>query len=90
MVFIGMFASSELGTNMLRKHRPEEYERLRLELLKMRKKANLSQVQLADKLKVRQQFVSKYETGERNLDFVEVCLVCKACGVDVGSLKIGL
>jgi len=75
---------------MLRKQHPNQYEKLRLELIKMRKNAKLSQVQLAEKLKVRQQFVSKYETGERNLDFVEVCLVCKACGVDVGSLKIGL
>lgn len=88
--FIGVFASNFLGTSMLKKYRPDQYEELRLELIKMRKRASLSQVQLAGRMKVRQQFVSKYETGERNLDYVEVCLVCKACGVDVGSLKIGL
>ena len=75
---------------MLKEKYPKHYEKLKEMLVKMRKDAGLTQVGLAEKLKVRQQFVSKYETGERNLDFVEVCLVCKACGQDIEYLKIDL
>lgn len=56
-------------------------------LIKMRKEAGLTQVDLAKKLDVPQQFVSKYETGERNLDFIEVTLICEACGKSINSLK---
>lgn len=71
---------------MLKNRFPKRYEKLRLSLIEMRKQAGLTQVELADKLKVPQQFISKYETGERNLDFVEVALVCEVCGVDVSEL----
>ncbi len=46
----------------------------------MRKAASLSQVELAEKLDKPQSFVSKYESGERRLEYVEVELVCRACG----------
>ena len=44
---------------------------------------NLKQVELAKKLKKPQSFVSKYETGERNLDFVELSEICKVCDVSI-------
>jgi transcriptional regulator with XRE-family HTH domain len=44
---------------------------------------NLRQVDVAKRLGMPQSFVSKYETGERRLDFVETVLVCEA-------LKIGI
>jgi transcriptional regulator with XRE-family HTH domain len=48
-----------------------------------RKLARLSQVELAAKLGKRQQFVSKYESGERRLDFIEFVDLAKALGLSV-------
>jgi transcriptional regulator with XRE-family HTH domain len=42
----------------------------------------VSQVQMAEKLGKPQSYVSKYESGERKLDFVEVIEVCHALDVD--------
>lgn len=41
----------------------------------------LTQAQVAQRLKRPQSFVSKYESGERQLDVVEFVAVCKALGV---------
>lgn len=46
-----------------------------------RRRMDLSQTELAVKLGKRQQFVSKYESGERRLDFVEVLDVAKILGL---------
>ena len=43
----------------------------------------LTQVQLAHQLEVPQSYVSKYETGERRLDFVETALICRALGMEI-------
>ncbi|MGB7585265.1 MAG: helix-turn-helix transcriptional regulator [Terriglobales bacterium] len=52
-----------------------------MELLKqVRTDAGLRQVDLAKKLHQPQSFVSKYESGERRLDLLELSQVCKACG----------
>lgn len=51
-------------------------------LLLARKKAQLSQVELASRLKRPQSFVSKYERGERRLDVIEFRQVALALGVD--------
>jgi transcriptional regulator with XRE-family HTH domain len=45
--------------------------------------AKLSQTALAAKLGKRQQFVSKYESGERRLDIIEFVDVAIALEVDV-------
>ena len=42
----------------------------------IRKKAKLSQSELASKLGKPQSFVSKYESGERRLDFLEIRSIC--------------
>jgi len=60
----------------------DKYERFRLLLVEARKKAALSQAQLADKLSRPQSFVSKYERGERRLDVVEFELVADALGIE--------
>jgi hypothetical protein len=53
------------------------------DLLKgLRTTRRLSQTALAARLDQPQSYVSKYETGERRLDFVETLLVCEALGVD--------
>jgi len=55
-----------------------------LELLRqVRTEAGLRQVDLAKKLRQPQSFVSKYESGERRLDLLELGQVCKACGISL-------
>jgi transcriptional regulator with XRE-family HTH domain len=56
------------------------YRRLRELLIEARKKAGLTQVELAQKLSRPQSFVSKYELGERRLDVVEFLEVAGALG----------
>jgi transcriptional regulator with XRE-family HTH domain len=51
-----------------------------------RKRAHLSQTELAQKLGRRQQFVSKYESGERRLDVIEFLDVATALGLKMESL----
>ncbi|MBO2576342.1 helix-turn-helix transcriptional regulator [Shewanella algae] len=51
----------------------------------MRKSAGLSQTQLAERLNKPQSFVSKYESGERQLRVLELEDVCVACGTNSAS-----
>ncbi len=46
----------------------------------MRKQAQLSQVEAAAALKVRQSFISDIERGERRVDLLEFLTICKAYG----------
>lgn len=55
-------------------------ERLRSLLRQARRQAGLRQVDLAKRLGQPQSFVSKYETGERRLDVLELRQVCLALG----------
>jgi len=50
-------------------------------LREIRKEAGLSQVAIAERIGRPQSFVSKYESGGRRLDIVEVFEICAACGV---------
>ncbi len=59
-------------------------------LREIRKKAGLTQTELAKKLDKPQSYVSKYELGERKLDFVETVEVCEACGEYNIQYLIGL
>lgn len=49
----------------------------------MRVEKELSQREVARRLKVPQSYISKYETGERRLDFVETVYVCEALGISM-------
>ncbi len=62
-------------------------ERARLlELLKkIRADAGITQVEMAKRLGQPQSFVSKYESGERGLDVLELLYVCKAAGISIGQ-----
>jgi transcriptional regulator with XRE-family HTH domain len=60
----------------------DEQAKLRGHFIQARKSAGLTQVGLADRLGRPQSFVSKYERGERRLDVIEFCEVCRALGVD--------
>jgi transcriptional regulator with XRE-family HTH domain len=58
------------------------YERFRARLVAMRKKANMTQRELARRLGREHSFVSRIELGERRLDVVEFYWLCRACGFD--------
>jgi transcriptional regulator with XRE-family HTH domain len=51
-----------------------------------RRKAGITQIELAERLGTRQQFVSKVESGERRLDVVELVDMGRALGIDVAAL----
>lgn len=54
------------------------------ELLKEARLAkNLTQTDVAASLGLPQSYISKYESGERRLDFVETALVCEALGMSI-------
>jgi transcriptional regulator with XRE-family HTH domain len=61
------------------------YQQQRLQdiLRQIRRNAKLRQADLAERLGVPQSFVSKYESGERRLDVLEVRQVCNAIGVSL-------
>jgi transcriptional regulator with XRE-family HTH domain len=56
-------------------------EKLQKLLKSTREGAGLTQTDLAKKLNRPQSFVSKFESGERRLDLIELREVCNALGV---------
>jgi transcriptional regulator with XRE-family HTH domain len=50
----------------------------------IRIEAGLRQVDMATALKVPQSYVSKYESGERRLDPLELRAICEAAGINLG------
>jgi transcriptional regulator with XRE-family HTH domain len=63
----------------------KQYERLRLLLVEAREESGLTQVELGDKLKRPQSFVSKIERGLRRVDLLEFLEIAKAIGFDPAS-----
>jgi ribosome-binding protein aMBF1 (putative translation factor) len=59
---------------------PQHRELLR-RLVGARRKAELSQQDLAKRLDRNQSFVAKYEGGERRLEVIEFVQICRAIGV---------
>ena len=55
-------------------------------LVKSRKKAGFTQIELAQKLGKPQSFVAKYEGGERRLDVIELLEIARILGADVGII----
>lgn len=64
----------------------DKYTRFRELLIAIRTNLSLTQTQLAEKLGKPQSFVSKYESGERRLDFIEVLELAECLNFDVGNL----
>ena len=52
-------------------------------LREVRQEAGLTQAEVAARLGRPQSFVSKYESGERRLDLIELQTVCKALDTDL-------
>lgn len=59
----------------------DRYDLFRELLKELRESKGVTQAQLAKRLEIPQSYVSKYETGERRLDFVETAEICEALGV---------
>jgi len=51
-------------------------------MIEARKKAGLTQQELAARLSRPQSFAAKYEGGERRIDVVEFIAICRAISVD--------
>lgn len=62
-----------------------EYAVLLETLRAVRKKARVTQVELAARLSKTQSFVSKIERGEARLDVVQLRVICQALGVTLTS-----
>lgn len=62
------------------------YDALREELTAARKKAGVSQRDVAAALGAHQQFWSKIESGERRIDLVELLAVAPILGLNVRNL----
>ena len=62
-----------------------ESEKLTALLRSVRSDAGLTQAEVADRLEQPQSFVSKYESGERRLDLIELRQICKALGISLAD-----
>lgn len=58
----------------------EEQQNLQSLLRQLRKDANLTQLQLAEKLQVAPSRISEYEKAGRRMDILQLRLYCKAVG----------
>ena len=66
------------------------YQLLREQLVAARRKAEMTQEDLAKRLKKPQSFVAKYEGGERRLDIVELLEISAILEIDVNKLTATL
>jgi len=64
----------------------KQQKKLQILLRQLRLNAGLRQVDLAHLLRVPQSFVSKYESGERRLDILEIREVCKTFNITLQEL----
>jgi transcriptional regulator with XRE-family HTH domain len=62
-----------------------EQRRLQALLRQIRIDAGLKQSELAERLGQSQSFVSKYESGERRLDLLELRQICEAAGMSLSE-----
>lgn len=60
---------------------PAEYETCLKVLVASRKKAGLTQQELADELRKPQSFVAKYENGQRRIDIAEFLMIMRLMNV---------
>lgn len=62
--------------------RLDQQKKLLVLLRGVRVEAGLTQSELASRLGTDQTFISKYESGERRLDILELREVCQAIGIE--------
>ena len=67
-----------------RSRRKQRERKILLDLLRrLRRQKGLTQDQMATAIGAKQAFVSKYETGERRLDFLDLVAICEVLGVSM-------
>jgi transcriptional regulator with XRE-family HTH domain len=66
--------------------RNPEYQKLLALLIEQRARISMTQADVGRALRKPQSFVSKYERGERRLDFVETIALCRILGLDPHQL----
>ncbi|MCZ6655017.1 MAG: helix-turn-helix transcriptional regulator [Planctomycetota bacterium] len=59
-----------------------QYDRFLVRLKALRSQKGVSQVELARRLGVPQQYISRFETGETRMDVVQLWQFCRALGVN--------
>lgn len=64
----------------------DRYNRFLKLVIDARKRAGLTQQELADRLKKPQSYVSKYERGERRLDVIEFLEISRLLEIDSCNL----
>jgi len=64
-------------------NKTRQREKLLLLLRELREKRVIRQVDIAEQLNVPQSFVSKYESGTRNLDILELRQICQLLGISL-------
>lgn len=70
--------------------RDQRYRDVIERLRTRRRELGLSQEELADRIGLHKQFVSRVELGERRLDIVEFVDLARALGLDPGTLIGGV
>jgi len=66
------------------------YKVLQEQLVAARRKADMTQEELAKRLKRPQSFVAKYEGGERRLDIIELLEIAAILEIEIGRLTATL
>lgn len=69
---------------------PNDYKTIIDALVRIRKEKRITQVQLANAMRVPQSFISKAERGERRLDVAEFLHICQLLGVNPSTLLVNL
>jgi len=78
----GIFQNGFYGNRVTKSVFTRKHDQFRRMLVAARKRARLTQVELAHRLSRPQSFVSKMERGERRLDVVEFLEVADALAID--------
>jgi len=66
--------------------RSSGHEALRVALVAARKRAGLTQAELAIRLKCHQSFVARVESGQRRIDVIELVILARALEVDASRI----
>ena len=73
-----------MASSAQRSSRKQRERTILLGLLReLRRQKGLSQDQMAKAIGTKQAFVSKYETGERRLDFLDLVAICEALNMSI-------